>query len=369
MNPLRDASVVPSPAPTAPRKLLHQYLPLLVPTPLVDAPNLAAAWNVRRVLVKDESGRGGLGSFKVLGASWAVYRLLLAAAGLPPSTSYDDFRARALTFVDRRLVTATDGNHGRAVAFLARVFGMSADIFVPAGTAPARIDAIRGEGARVHVVDGDYDEACAAAAADLDERSWLVSDTSWPGHDDVPGWVVDGYSTLFAEIEDVVPAADIAVVVVPVGVGALAAAAVSHYCSNGRSRPALVGAEPVDAACVQHSLEAGAIASTPGPHRTVIAGLNCGTPSAVAWPVISRGLDATVTIGSADAECAMVRLAREGLRAGATGAASAAGMDVVLTDPEARAALGIDPDATVLVLDTEGPTDPDHYLSVTGECA
>src|SRR5688500_12691742 len=173
----------------------------------------------------------------------------------------------------RRLVAATDGNHGRAVARMARLLGWSATIFVPEGTVEARTSAIEGEGAEVVVVDGTYDEAVEVAAREADERTLVISDTAWPGYERVPRWVVEGYSTLFNEADDQVAEQGVAPfthAVVQVGVGALAAAAVRRYRAGGPDGSAgvtMLGVEPADAACVQASLEAGDLVEVPGPHR------------------------------------------------------------------------------------------------------
>lgn len=360
-NPYRDPDFRSPPPPTQPLTNLHRLLPGYAATPLVEAPGLAAAWGVGRVLVKDESTRFGLSAFKVLGASWAVYRLLLQRAGLPPDTPWTAVSPERLAAGGlRRLVTATDGNHGRAVAFMARMFGLGADIFVPAGTIPGRIAAMRELGARVTVVDGDYDDACARAAASLGPDASLVSDAYTPGHEQVTEWIVEGYATLFLEIRH-----DVDAVFVPVGVGSLAAAAVRHFRAQPGSTARLVGVEPDDAACVQASLREGSLVRTPGPHRSVMVGLSCGTPSALAWPMLRPGLDATVAVPSSAAEEAMRALAGQGVRSGGTGAASAAGAAAVLGNPASRSLLGLDHGSTVLLLSTEGPTDPEHYAAVT----
>jgi diaminopropionate ammonia-lyase len=360
-NPHRDAEFRSSAPPTRPLTQLHRLLPGYAPTPLVGAPGLAAAWGVGRVLVKDESTRFGLAAFKVLGASWAVYQVLLQRAGLPADTPWTAASPEWLAAGGlRRLVTATDGNHGRAVAFMARMFGLAAQIFVPAGTTTGRITAMQDLGARVTVVDGDYDDACARAAASLAPDASLVSDAYTPGHEQVTEWIVDGYATLFLEITD-----DVDAVFVPVGVGSLAAAAVRHFRARPGSTVRLVGVEPDDAACVQASLAAGSLVRTPGPHRSVMVGLSCGTPSALAWPLLRPGLDATIAVPSSAAEGAMRALAGQGIRSGGTGAASAAGATAVLGDPASRWLLGLDDRSTVLLLNTEGPTDPEHYAAVT----
>jgi diaminopropionate ammonia-lyase len=366
-NPHRDPEFRSTAPPTQPLTHLHRLLPGYAATPLIEAAELAAAWGVGRVLAKDESTRFGLSAFKALGASWAVYQLLLQRAGLPAETPWSAAsRVRPAAGDLKRLVTATDGNHGRAVAFMARMFGLDAQIFVPAGTIAVRITAMEDVGARVTVVDGDYDDACARAAASLGPDACLVSDTYTPGHEQVTEWIVDGYATMFLEIAASSEIADdVDAVFIPVGVGSLAAAAVRHFRAHPGSTARLVGVEPDDAACVQASLREGSPVRTPGPHRSVMVGLSCGTPSALAWPLLRRGLDATVAVPSSAAEEAMRALAAEGIRSGGTGAASAAGAAAVLGNPASRSLLGLDHRSTVLLLNTEGPTDPEHYAAVT----
>ncbi|MRR11046.1 pyridoxal-phosphate dependent enzyme, partial [bacterium] len=269
------------------------------------------------------------------------------------------------------LAAATDGNHGRAVAFMARLLGFGCRIFVPAGTVPARIHAIQNEGAEVTVVDGDYDAAVARSAEEASEKCLVISDTSWPGYDVTPRRVVDGYTTIFMEIEQALAAAGIGapdVVVVPMGVGAFMSAAVSYY----RSRPwrgALVGVEPADANCIQVSARAGTMTAVPGPHRSIMVGLNCGLPSPVAWPRVSTGVDWMVSIGDERAREAMRGLADAGVVAGETGAA-ALGALAALHDDESTAEFRdgglLGPDKTVLLMITEGATDRGNYQAVVG---
>lgn len=364
LNPLRRPV---SPAPPAPDALglLHRRLPGYAPTALRPLPELAQRWGVARVLAKTETARFGLPSFKPLGATWAVHLTLLERAGLPLTTPYDPAtraqvaQARGL----RTLVTATDGNHGRAVAWTARLFGLAADVVVPAGTAAARCAAIAGEGARVHVSTGDYDTACAEAAQRAAEAAGalLVQDTWLPGHGQTAARIVDGYRTLFLEIDLLLPAEHVDALLVPVGVGSLALAAVRHSAA-GDAR--LVAVEPDDADCVRRSLLAGEPVTVPGPHRTHMAGLSCGTPNAAAWPELAARLDAAVSVEDPAAEAAMRDLAAAGIAAGATGAASVAGAAALLGNREARAALGLTGDSTVLVLVTEGVTDPEHQRAV-----
>jgi diaminopropionate ammonia-lyase len=402
LNPAARPAATMAPPPRAPLGL-HRRLPGYAVTPLRDAPALAGANGVGRVWVKDESSRLGLPAFKLLGASWAAYRALVERLGRDPEpwASLDELRRTLGPLRPLTLATATDGNHGRAVARMAALLGLDADVYVPKGTAAARIAAIEGEGARVTVVDGDYDAAVAAAASTAGDRCLAIQDVGWPGYEQVPAWVVEGYATIFWEVDEQLaargePGPD--VVVVPVGVGGLAAAAVRHWRRRGRSihrgtpsgpdrpgdpvgaprtppagplrrPPRLLGVEPLAAACVLRSLRAGRIVTVPGPHDSIMAGLNCGTPSLVAWPALRAGLDAVVAVADERARHAVRDLAAAGIVAGETGAASLAGLAEVTGGPEAgqtRAVLGLGADARVLLLCTEGATDPDAYRRIVG---
>ena len=348
----------------------HRRLPGYDRSPLLEAPSLAAELGLGRLWVKDESSRLGLPSFKILGASWGVYRALdQHLGGLGEWTSFDELAARLAPHRPLTLAAATDGNHGRAVARMAKLLGLEARIFVPAGTATARIEGIESEGATCEVVDGTYDEAVERSAREAGERCLVISDTSWPGYKDVPRWVIEGYSTIFWEIEDQLSerredAPDL--VVIQIGVGALAAAAVRHFRRTGVGSLRMVGVEPEVSACVLASMEAGRIVTIPGPHDSIMAGLNCGTPSVVAWPLVSSGFDAYVAVPDERAREGMRALAREDVISGETGAAGVACLLELLDDPGARERLGIDSTTIALVLSTEGATDPVAYEDIVG---
>jgi diaminopropionate ammonia-lyase len=259
------------------------------------------------------------------------------------------------------LVTATDGNHGRAVARMARLVGAAARVFVPAVITAGAATAIAAEGAEVVTVPGSFDEAVAAAASWVPGQppALLVQDTAWPGYEQVPGWIVEGYDTLFAELDGQLTAAGAgppSLVVVPVGVGSLAQAAVAHYRGDGRGAgTALLAAEPDTAACALASLRAGRPVTVPTGH-TVMAGLNCGTPSTLAWPYLAGGLDAAVAVTDQQARQAMTELAAAGISSGPSGAATLAAARAALTgpgSPERRAMLALGPAATVVLLSTE----------------
>ena len=323
----------------------HAGLPDYAPTSLTQVPDLAAELGVGRVFVKDESARMGLPAFKVLGASWAVHQVL----------------ERQPTTGELTLVTATDGNHGRAVARMARLFGQRAHVFVPRGVHPTAVAAIAAEGARVTEITGTYDEAVRLAAeAASQPGTALVQDAGWPGYVQVPTWIVEGYSTLFKEVDEQLAdagAAGPALVVIPAGVGSLAQAGITHYRSRPDSSPAaMLTAEPGAAACVLASLVRGEL-DTISTSQTIMAGLNCGTPSVLAWPYLRDGLDAAVAVADADSAAAARDLAGFGIPAGPCGAAALAGGRAALTGEGAearRASLAIRRDATVVLLSTEG---------------
>lgn len=328
----------------------HRSLPGYSPTPLVSLPELAAELGVGAVEVKDESSRLGLPAFKVLGASWAVARVVAdrTGAAMDLASLRDKAAGSAL-----HLVTATDGNHGRAVAHMARLLGIAATVFVPGVMRAVAADAIAAEGAEVVRTDTDYDTAVAAAARFADEHPdrELVQDTAWEGYWQVPAWVVEGYDTLLEEIDEQVGAAP-DLVAIPVGVGSLAQAVVAHYRRPGAPRPALLSVEPDTAACVLDSLTVGAPVTVPTT-ATVMAGLNCGTVSAAAWPLLREGCDAAIAVSDAAALQAVADLGRLGVSSGPSGAATLAGVRAALATPKRRAALGIDAGSTIVLLSTE----------------
>jgi diaminopropionate ammonia-lyase len=344
VNPWRTEAEVPAPNAHAPA--FHRGLDGYAPTDLRDSPELAAALRVGRVWLKTETERFGLPAFKILGASWAAERLLEGR----------DTEGVAL-------VTATDGNHGRAVARVARMRGLRAHILVPAGTAQARVDGIASEGAQVEVVDGSYDDAVRKAAGMADDAHVVLSDTSWPGYEDVPRWVVQGYATIFREADQQMGGALPDVALVPIGVGSLAVAAAAHWPAG---RPRLVGLEPTTAACALESIRAGEPVAVPGPHESIMAGLNAGSVSQLAWPVLRDRFDAFCTIEDSWAEDGMRRLAAVGIEAGEVSGGTLGAALAVCGDDQARAALGIDDASTLFLLLTEGLTDPDSWNRVVG---
>jgi diaminopropionate ammonia-lyase len=346
------------PAPSKAARVFHASFSEYRPTPLRDAPAIARELQVARVLIKDESSRLGLPAFKMLGASWAVARLLGERAGILQPTLQ---QLQRLATDGTRLVTATDGNHGRAVARMARLLDVPATIFVPAAISPASADAIVSEGADLTRVDGDYDEAVRRAASYARETAAdLVQDTAWDGYEQVPTWIVEGYETLLSEIDEQMRAVDAVpdVIVVPTGVGSLLQAVIAHYRSAASVfRPAVVSVEPESAACALASLSAG-VPTSVETDATVMAGLNCGTISTSAWPYVRDGLNAAIAVSDADALRAVKDLRAAGVSSGPSGAATLAGARAALTDDARRAELAVRSESVVVLISTEGVRRP-----------
>jgi len=327
----------------------HRLLPGYVPTPLVELPEVAARLGVGQVLVKDESDRFGLPAFKMLGATWAVARVVRGRVGgdsLDPAA----LRRRVAESGARVLLcTATAGNHGRAVARTARLLGVPARVWMPAATPEHLRSAIEGEAADVVPVDGDYDDAVRAAhsAAAADRDAELVQDTAIGADDgEIPAWVVEGYATLLHEIRAEL-GREPDILVVPVGVGSLALATATYGAAP------LLTVEPTEAPCLLTSLAHGE-SRTVHTGRTAMAGLNAGTVSAAAWPVLRHRVAAAVAVPDDAALGAAGELHAAGVSAGPCGGAALAGLERALAEPGARAALGVDEGSSVAVLSTDG---------------
>ena len=339
LNPSLRPDAVAEPSGDA--AAFHVRLPGWRETPVHRLDGVAAELGLAGVALKDESDRLGLPAFKVLGASWAVERVLREA----PDT--------------RTLVAASAGNHGRAVAHVAAMRGLACRIFVPARAAADRRSAIEGEGADVIVVDGDYEDAVRlATAAGAEPGALALADVgeSGPAH-----WVIDGYHTLFAEAA---AQAGFDALLVPAGVGSFAAAAARYGALAGK---AVIAVEPETAACVGASLAAGepTVVPTPG---TRMAGMDCAEVSPAAWPSLRDGLTGTIAVSDAESVAAMRELAALGHAIGDCGAAPLAALRALMTEDdgaELRAAAGLDrADARVLLVATEGVTDPSGYAAV-----
>jgi diaminopropionate ammonia-lyase len=301
-NRFREAG--PFAAPSGDALAFHRGLPGYAPTPLVNCAALADSLGVRSLHMKDESRRFGLNAFKALGASYAMHRLA---------------NSRAI------FSAATAGNHGRAVAWSARRLGRGAKIFVPAITVPARIEAIRREGAEVRVVDGSYEDALRLCDAESRKHGWqVVSDVGYEGYMEIPRRVAEGYQTLFREYEEQ-RAEPCDTVFIQAGVGGLLCAAAEHFRAQAGG-PRIISVEPSSADCLLESICAGYPCVSKGAQDSIMAGLNCSEVSLSAWPSIRRGVDLFLSIDDARTIEAMGLLKDAGIDSGESGAAGLAGL-------------------------------------------
>ncbi len=348
---------------TAPERIasaraFHRTLDGYRMSPLVEVPAVAAELGVGRVFVKDESQRLGLPAFKILGASWAVARALALRFGVGLEAVSLEALRESVGDASVTLVTATDGNHGRAVAHMARLLGIPARVYTPKGVSQAARAGIRSEGAELIECDAEYDDVVLTAAASVADQDsdLLIQDTSWPGYDQVPRWIVEGYTTLFSEIDEQLAALDAApdIVFVPTGVGSLIQAAIEYYRGVSPSRPAIVCVEPTAAACVLASLHAGELRSVDTSTGSIMTGLCTGTTSRIAWPALRDGLDAAVAVEDPSVRDAVAELTELGRDVGPCGASALVGARAVFSDAQVRGRLGLPEDAVVVLLSTEG---------------
>lgn len=348
-------------------------------TPLRALPGLARALGIGQLHYKDEGGRFGIGSFKALGGAYAVFRLLqkeiegatgkYVHAAEILSGAYKDITSR-LT-----VTCATDGNHGRSVAWGAQMFGCRCVIYVHAGVSDGRCKAIAQYGAEVRRVPGNYDDAVRQADQDAKKNGWfVVSDTSYEGYVSVPRDVMQGYSIMVDEALRQLPAPPTHVFVQG-GVGGLAAAVCAHLWQRyGDRRPVYVVVEPEKADCLYRSAVAGKPVVVHGALDTIMAGLACGEVSLIAWKILQPGTDAFMTVTD-EAAAEMMRILADGrygdapIVSGESAVAGLVGLTLAATDREAQAKLGLGPDSVALVFGTEGATDQDVYRQIVGRSA
>jgi diaminopropionate ammonia-lyase len=329
-------------------KTIAQW-PGYTPTPLRSLKQLAAETGVAAIDYKDEDARFVLKSFKALGGAYAVEKLVRENGGKPLTVT-----------------CATDGNHGRAVAWGAQRAGCKAVIFIHEGVSEGRAEAIRSFGAEVRREGKHYDDSVRRAADVAAENNWqIVSDTSWPGYQEVPKSVMQGYALLAAEAlaQGTAPTH----VFVQGGVGGLAAGVLSWFWEQqGAARPKTIVVEPDRAACLLATAKAGALTNATGDLETIMAGLACGEASQIAWDILEHGTEAFMAIPDDAAADTMRKLATYGIVGGESGVAGLAGFRIAASDPAMRAALGIDEHARILTIGTEGDTDPAVYESIVG---
>lgn len=338
------------------------------PTPLYSLDRLAGALGLGSVLYKDESGRFGLGSFKALGGAYAVLWLLADRLGVNMSdlrAGRERERARSIT-----VTTATDGNHGRSVAWAAQQAGCRCRIYIHAQVSEGRAAAMAEQGAEVVRIEGDYDASVHLCARESAENGWfMVSDTSYDGYVDVPRQVMAGYATMAVEVLAQTDG-PITHVFVQAGVGGLAAAlAARFWMETGADRPRFVIVESEHAACLMRSARRGVPATVKVRHETIMAGMSCGEVSVVAWEILKLAASDFMTIADSGIAPAMRMLASGDagdaeIEAGECAAAGPVALIAACCDERLRTAIGLDATSRVLLIGTEGATDPAIYREI-----
>jgi diaminopropionate ammonia-lyase family len=352
------------------------------PTPLLALPRLAARLGVGELLLKDESLRSPLGSFKALGAPIALLRLVLRRfpdAGFQPDDLFGGRHAARLA--DFVVTSATDGNHGRALAAAARSVGCRCVVVLHANVSPEREAPIRELGARIVRIAGNYDDSVREAARLARVNGWhVVSDTSYEGYEEIPRDVMQGYAIIADEAIEAAPApagagSAFSHVLLQGGVGGLAAGVASHFWErHGAARPTFVVVEPEQADCLLQSARHGRVSRATGSTDSLMAGLACGEASPLAWRFLAPTVDAFMTVSDASAASAMRTLAlgEAGdmpVVSGESGAAGLAALVDLADHPDRARALGLDRRSSVLLVNTEGATAPALYAELAGRTA
>ena len=344
----------------------HQQLPNYSRTPLISLDEVAKKLKVKSVFVKDESSRLGLPAFKILGASWGSCRAIIAKTGIATDSSLEKI-AQAAQREGIVLFTASAGNHGRALAAMARILGIHAHIYVPRTVNDEAIRFISSEGAKVTVSKKDYDGAMGEAweEASAIQGGLFVQDTAFEGYEDIPRWIVEGYSTLLSETEEQLKEQDLRanLIITPVGVGSLAHAVVRH-CKSKDRQCAVMSVEPDTAACLYQSLVAGK--STPVlTTKTTMEGMNCGTLSSTVFEDLQQGVDASATISDFESHQAIQYLAGRSVNSGPCGGTALAAL-WRLAETSSRPTW-LTEDAVVVLLSTEGLREYEIPLSVSSD--
>lgn len=342
-------------------RAFHRTLPGYAPTPLVALPDLAKDLGLGGIYLKDESKRFGLNAFKALGASYAIHKLYPnGGVGLT--------------------VTATDGNHGKGMAWATHRMGGHAVVFMPAGTVDSRVEAIRAIGdTEVTVTDQNYDGTVAIAAAYAKEHGGhLVQDTAFAGYEDIPQNITLGYSTMAAEALEQLAELGIDApthTFLQAGVGSMAGGVAAYLARTCPTAPQMAVVEAWESACVLESIRQNKLVTIGGHTQTSMAGLNCGTPNPQIMPVLQGWAEFYLRCQDEVTFRAMRRLAHPGPQESAvvSGESGASGLGVLMalcTEPdcgEYRRRMGLDAHSIVLLFSTEGDTDPVHYRQVVAD--
>lgn len=363
---------------------IHKELPMYRETPLIERTEDAKRYQIKALLIKDESKRFGLKAFKGLGGFYALFTVICKILGLDADTATLQMllsepykkRVQELTFI-----TTTDGNHGKGVSWASGIFGCPSYVYMPRGTVEARAQAVRDAGtAKVEILDKTYDECVAFTAKLAEEKGWvLVQDTSWDGYEEIPEFIMKGYTTMLYEALDQMKEKGYTRpthVFLQAGVGSMAAAVAAGLAQTYSDQiPKIISMEPHGAACIYESVLAGDgnAYTAAGNGITIMAGLNCGTPCSIAWDILKETLSHAISCEDALTTRGMRHLANankpeERITAGESGAVGTGLVDAILTEQscrEIKEKLELDENSVILLFNTEGDTDPDGYKRAT----
>ena len=364
-------------------RAFHKSFPQYDRTPLTALEHMAEFLGLGRLYVKDESYRFGLNAFKVLGGSYAMARFIAKETGRDVSElPYSVLTSEELKkeFGQATFFTATDGNHGRGVAWAANRLGQRAVVHMPKGTTRARLENIAREGAQVDIQELNYDDCVRLAAREAAEtpRGVIVQDTAWEGYEEIPSWIMEGYGTMAMEAgEQLKEAGDERPthVFVQAGVGSLAGAVVGYFANLYADNPPIfVVVEAQTADCLYQGAKAGdgAIRTVGGDMETIMAGLACGEPNTISWDILKNHVKVFISLPDWAAAQGMRMLAAPikgdaPITSGESGAAPFGALAAIMTMEEyadLKAAIGLNETSRVLVFSTEGDTDPERYKNI-----
>jgi len=358
----------------------HRSFPQYEKTPLISLDALAARLGVKGICIKDESHRFGLNAFKVLGGSYAMAKVIAGLVGRDVLT-YEHLISKELRKEIGQVTffTATDGNHGRGVAWAAARLGQRAVVFLPAGSSAARLQNILAEGAQASIIDGNYDDAVRLAAREAAKTPGgvVVQDTAWEGYEKIPGWIMQGYGTLAREAEQQLNGTQPTHIFVQAGVGSLAGAIQGYFTSKyGDKAPSVTVVEADAADCLYRSVRAKGYRTVGGEMRTIMAGLACGEPNTISWKILKNHTEFFASCPDWVAAKGMRMLGSplrgdERVISGESGAVGLGLLAALMSEgfSEMRRQMRLDRNSVVLLLSTEGDTDPDQYLDIVWDGA
>lgn len=360
----------------------HKSFPEYEVTPLHSLDNLAKHLGVKNIFLKDESYRFGLNAFKVLGGSYAIGKYLAEKLGMDISeVSFEKLKSKEIKerLGDITFVTATDGNHGRGVAWAANRLGQKSVVYMPKGSSEVRLNNIRKEGAEASITEFNYDDAVRLANENANKYGWvMVQDTAWEGYEDIPTWIMQGYGTLIHEAIEQLEERGIEKpthVFLQAGVGSFAAAVQGYLASKfGEDRPITVVVEPDEAACIYKSakIDDGKPYSVTGDMPTIMAGLACGEPNTIGWNILRDYSDGYFSCPDYVSARGMRVLGSplkgdDQVISGESGAVGAGVISLLMERDyykDLREKLGLDENSKVLIISTEGDTDPYKYKDI-----